>query len=51
LNRTYISSLERGLRVHTITTLFKVSATLAIRPEAFITLMQVEDGNRRPEGQ
>jgi hypothetical protein len=50
LNRTYISSLERGLQVSIITMLFKVSAALAIRPKDFIFLVQVEDGNWHPEG-
>jgi transcriptional regulator with XRE-family HTH domain len=43
LDRTYISLLERGLRVPTIVTLFKVSAALAIRPEEFITQMEVQN--------
>jgi transcriptional regulator with XRE-family HTH domain len=43
LDRTYISLLERGLRVPTIATLFKVSAALSIRPEEFIARMNVQD--------
>ncbi|KAA3435932.1 helix-turn-helix domain-containing protein [Rufibacter hautae] len=45
LDRTYISLLERGLRVPTIATLFKVSAALDIRPEEFIARMNVQYQN------
>ena len=50
LDRTYISLLERGLRVPTILTLFKVSAALEIRPETFIARMQVNYQNTPFEG-
>lgn len=45
LDRTYISLLETGRRIPTITTLFKVSAALDIRPEAFIARMEVSYQN------
>jgi len=45
LDRTYISLLERGLRVPTIITLFKVAAALDIRPETFISRMEVNYQN------
>ncbi|KAA3437104.1 helix-turn-helix domain-containing protein [Rufibacter hautae] len=45
LDRTYISLLERSLRVPTIVTLFKVSVVLEIRPEEFIARMNVQDRN------
>ncbi|MFT2011473.1 helix-turn-helix domain-containing protein [Pontibacter sp. 13R65] len=36
LDRTYISLLERGLRVPTIDTLFKVSRSLGVQPEDIV---------------
>ncbi|WP_066837191.1 helix-turn-helix domain-containing protein [Rufibacter ruber] len=45
LDRTYISLLERGLRVPTIVTLFKVSEALGIRPEEFVARMNVSYQN------
>ena len=42
LDRSYISLLERDLRVPTLSTLFKVAAALEIRPEEFIARMQVD---------
>jgi len=41
LDRTYVSLLERGLRVPTITTLFRLSAVLEVKAEDFIA--QVEE--------
>ena len=44
LDRTYISLLERGRRVPTIDTLFKLSRSLEVKPEDFIA--QVESGRQ-----
>jgi transcriptional regulator with XRE-family HTH domain len=40
LDRTYISLLERGRRVPTIDTLFKLSRSLGIKPEDFVALIE-----------
>lgn len=40
LDRTYISLLERGLRVPTIDTLFKISKKLGIRPEDLVARIE-----------
>ncbi|MFD3003662.1 helix-turn-helix domain-containing protein [Pontibacter toksunensis] len=40
LDRTYISLLERGLRVPTIDTLFKVSKSLGTKPEDLVARIE-----------
>jgi transcriptional regulator with XRE-family HTH domain len=45
LDRTYISLLERGLRVPTIITLFKLSSALEIQPDVFVSKIRVADEN------
>ena len=42
LDRTYISLLERGLRQPTLTTLFKLSDALNIKPSELIELVDVK---------
>jgi transcriptional regulator with XRE-family HTH domain len=42
LDRTYISLLERGLRQPTITTLFKLSKALNIKPSALVEKVQAQ---------
>jgi transcriptional regulator with XRE-family HTH domain len=42
LDRTYISLLERGLRQPTITTLFKLSDALKIKPSELVELVEVK---------
>ena len=49
LDRTYISLLERGKRVPTIITLFKVATAFQIRAETIIIRMEVDYPN--PLGQ
>lgn len=48
LDRTYISLLERGLRVPTVITLFKLSKALEIQPEDFIKLVRISYENYTP---
>lgn len=43
LDRTYISLLERGLRIPTLTTIFKISTSLEIQPEEFVRLVKEYD--------
>lgn len=43
LDRTYISLLERGLRQPTLTTLFKISNALDIKPSEFIKIIENEN--------
>lgn len=40
LDRTYISLMERGLRVPTLATLFKLSRALNVEPEEVILLIK-----------
>lgn len=40
LDRTYISLLERGLRQPTLTTLFKLSMALGIKPSELVEKVQ-----------
>ncbi|MBP7509518.1 MAG: helix-turn-helix transcriptional regulator, partial [Prolixibacteraceae bacterium] len=40
LDRTYISLLERGLRQPTLTTIFKISSALKIRPSKLIEIIE-----------
>lgn len=40
LDRSYISMLERGLKQPTISTLFKLSKPLGIKPSKFILLLE-----------
>jgi transcriptional regulator with XRE-family HTH domain len=40
LDRSFISMLERGLRMPTIETLFKISVPLRIKPSDFIQLIE-----------
>lgn len=40
LDRTYISLLERGLRQPTITTIFKISSALQIKPSSLLEKVQ-----------
>ncbi len=40
LDRSFISMLERGLRMPTIETLFKISVPLRIKPSEFIQLIE-----------
>ncbi len=42
LDRTYISLLERGLRQPTITTLFKLSDALNIKPSELVELVDIK---------
>jgi len=49
LDRTYISLLERGLRVPTIITVFKLSEALNIPPEEFIKLVRISYENNTPK--
>lgn len=42
LDRTYISLLERGQRQPTITTLFKLSKALNIKPANFIEMVDIK---------
>ena len=42
LDRTYISLLERGLRQPTITTLFKLSDALSIKPSELVELVDMK---------
>ncbi len=46
LDRTYISLLERGLRQPTITTLFKLSDALNIKPSELVELVDIRLSNR-----
>jgi transcriptional regulator with XRE-family HTH domain len=46
LDRTYISLLERGLRQPTITTLFKLSTALNIKPSAFVEIVELRLGHK-----
>ncbi|RDC58781.1 helix-turn-helix domain-containing protein [Adhaeribacter pallidiroseus] len=48
LDRSYISLLERDLRVPTLHTLFKIAAILEIRPEEVIARMQVDLSRYQP---
>ncbi|MCB0747308.1 MAG: helix-turn-helix transcriptional regulator [Ignavibacteriae bacterium] len=45
LDRTYISLLERGLRIPTISTLFRLSNSLDILPEDFIKMVRTNNEN------
>jgi transcriptional regulator with XRE-family HTH domain len=45
IDRTYVSLLERGLRQPTITVIFRLAASLGIRPSAL--LAQVERASNR----
>jgi len=45
LDRTYISLLERGLRQPTITTLFKLSKALNIKPSRLVEKVQEQYTN------
>jgi transcriptional regulator with XRE-family HTH domain len=40
LDRTYISSIERGHRAPTIHTLFKIARSLKTKPSTFIKLLE-----------
>lgn len=42
LDRTYISLLERGLRQPTLTTLFKLSSALKIKPSELVELVDIK---------
>lgn len=42
LDRTYISLLERGLRQPTLTTLFKLSSALKIKPSELVELVDTK---------
>jgi transcriptional regulator with XRE-family HTH domain len=42
LDRTYISLLERGLRQPTITTLFKLSDALNIKPSELVEMVDIK---------
>ena len=42
LDRTYISLLERGLRQPTLTTLFKLSSALKIKPSEMVELVDIK---------
>ena len=42
LDRTYISLLERGLRQPTLTTLFKLSDALNIKPSELVELVDIK---------
>lgn len=42
LDRTYISLLERGLRQPTLTTLFKLSDALNIKPSELIKKLETQ---------
>jgi len=42
LDRTYISLLERGLRQPTITTLFKLSDALNIKPSELVEMVNIK---------
>jgi transcriptional regulator with XRE-family HTH domain len=46
LDRTYISLLERGLRQPTITTLFKLSNALNIKPSELVELVESKLTNK-----
>ncbi len=46
LDRTYISLLERGLRQPTITTLFKLSDALNIKPSELVELVDIKLTNK-----
>lgn len=41
LDRTYISLLERGLRMPTVITLFRLSSALDIQPESFVKKIRI----------
>lgn len=40
LERTYISQIERGLKMPTVATIFKISRALDIKPSEFIRLVE-----------
>lgn len=42
LDRTYISLLERGLRQPTLTTLFKLSDALNIKPSELVEMVDIK---------
>ena len=42
LDRTYISLLERGLRQPTLTTLFKLSDALNIKPSELVEMVHIK---------
>lgn len=42
LDRTYISLLERGLRQPTLTTLFRLSDALNIKPSELVELVDIK---------
>ncbi len=42
LDRTYISLIERGLRIPTLRTFFKLSEALGIEPEELIVLLKTK---------
>ena len=42
LDRTYISLLERGQRQPTITTLFKISTALKIKPSVLVEMVDLK---------
>lgn len=42
LDRTYISLLERGLRQPTITTLFRLSNALKIKPSDLVVMVEAK---------
>lgn len=45
LERGYISLIERGLRMPTIETIFRLCRGLKLTPSAFIKLVEIAAGN------
>lgn len=44
LQRNYISELELGQKQPSVTTLFKLTNALGVKPAKFVTLMDAESG-------
>lgn len=44
LDRTYISLLERGLRQPTISTIFKLSKALNLKPSSLVEMVELKLG-------
>ena len=42
LHRTYVSQLERGLKSPSLSTLYKISQFLKIKPSTLVTLVEKE---------
>lgn len=45
LDRSFISMLERGLRIPTLDTLFKIASPLKKAPQEIIKLVEIKFGN------